>query len=195
MSLVRIAVRATGDEAEPLRARFLELVPSGFEERAAPHMQHSSLPAAIILADLDAFKSINDTYGHDTGDQVIMAFARLMRETAPPKAIVGRLGGEEFAILLPESNIAAARLLAETLRVGLAALQIPGLPVYARCTASFGVAERMAAESLADLRRRADSALYNAKRGGRDRVIAAAFPDADTMPTHPLAGTSLARSA
>lgn len=187
--LVEVTARS---ETDPLSSVYNR---RGFEERAAPHMQHSSLPAAIILADLDAFKSINDTYGHDTGDQVIMAFARLMRETAPPKAIVGRLGGEEFAILLPESNIAAARLLAETLRVGLAATQIPGLPIYARCTASFGVAERMAAESLADLRRRADSALYNAKRGGRDRVVAAASPDADSMPTHPLAGTSLARSA
>lgn len=186
--LVEVTARS---ETDPLSSVYNR---RGFEERSAPLMQQSGLPAAIILADLDAFKSINDTHGHDTGDQVIIAFARLMRDSAPPTAIVGRLGGEEFAILLPEANIATARLLAETLRVGLAALQIPGLPIYARCTASFGVAERMAAESLTDLRRRADSALYNAKRAGRDRVMAA-IPDADAMPTHPLAGTSLARSA
>ncbi|WP_423065895.1 GGDEF domain-containing protein [Devosia sp. CN2-171] len=179
-------------ETDPLSAIFNR---RGFEERAAPSMQHSSLPAALILADLDAFKSINDGYGHDTGDQVIIAFARLLRETAPNKAIVARLGGEEFAVFLPESNLGSARLLAEAIRTTFSSLQIPGLPVFVRVTASFGVAERMGTENLSDLRRRADAALYGAKRAGRDRVVGAMMPDADTMPAHPLSGTSLARSA
>lgn len=187
--LVEVTARS---ETDPLSAIFNRL---GFEERAAPSMQHASLPAALILADLDAFKSINDGYGHDTGDQVIVAFARLLRDTAPNRAVVARLGGEEFAIFLPDSNLAAARLLAEAIRTSFSNLQIPGLPVFVRVTASFGVAERMATENLSDLRRRADAALYNAKRAGRDRVIGAMMPDADNMPAHPLSGTSLARSA
>ncbi len=186
--LVEVTARS---ETDPLSSIFNR---RGFEERAAPSM-HSSLPAALVLADLDGFKSINDGYGHDTGDQVIVAFARLLRETAPGSAIVARLGGEEFAVFLPDSNLAAARLLAEAIRSSFSGLQIPGLPVFVRVTASFGVAERVAAENLSDLRRRADAALYNAKRAGRDRVVGAAIPDADSMPAHPLSGTSVARSA
>lgn len=167
----------------------------GFEERAAPGLHNESVPAALVLADLDAFKSINDAYGHDMGDQVIVAFAALLRDSAPPKSVVGRLGGEEFAIFVPGANLAGARLLAETLRTGFAALSIPGLPPFVHCTASFGVAERIGAESLSGLRRRADAALYVAKRDGRDRVGVATDPDADAMPAHPLVGTTLARSA
>jgi diguanylate cyclase (GGDEF)-like protein len=187
--LVEVMARS---ETDPLSS---VLNRRGFDERSAPHMQHSSLPAALVLADLDAFKSINDSYGHEIGDQVIIAFAKLLGDAAPPFAVIGRLGGEEFAVLLPESNLTRARLLAESLRISFAALQIPGLPVFHRCTASFGVAERMAAESLSDLRRRADTALYAAKRGGRDRVAVSSDPQGDAMPAHPLAGTSLAKSA
>lgn len=187
--LIEVTARS---ETDPLSAI---LNRRGFEERAAPSMLQSSLPASLVLADLDAFKSINDSYGHDTGDQVIVAFARLLKDNAPPKAVVARLGGEEFAVFLPESNLGAAKLLAEALRTGFAGMQVPGLPVFVRVTASFGVAERMASENLSDLRRRADAALYTAKRSGRDRVMAAVIPDADSMPIHPLAGTSLARSA
>jgi diguanylate cyclase (GGDEF)-like protein len=98
-------------------------------------------------------------------------------------------------VFLPESNLASARLLAETIRTHFSSLQIPSLPVFVRVTASFGIAERMGSENLSDLRRRADAALYSAKRGGRDRVVGATMPDADAMPAHPLSGTSLARSA
>lgn len=187
--LVEITARS---ETDPLSAVYNR---RGFEERSAPQMQNANLRAVLVLADLDAFKSINDSYGHDTGDQVIVAFARLLRDTAPRNAIVGRLGGEEFAMLLPDANIATARLLAESLRVSFLSLHIPELPPHVRCTASFGVAERVPGEGLSELRRRADAALYTAKRTGRDRVILAASPDADRMPVHPGTGTSLARSA
>lgn len=167
----------------------------GFEERAAPGLHQAGVPAALVLADLDAFKSINDNYGHDTGDQVIVAFAALLRDNAPAKAVVGRMGGEEFAIFIPGANLAIARLLAETLRASFASLSVPGLPPFVRCTASFGVAERLEAEGLSGLRRRADAALYTAKRDGRDRVGVATDPDGDAMPIHPVGGTSLAKSA
>jgi len=166
----------------------------GFDDRATPGMQNA-LPASLVLADLDSFKLINDAYGHPVGDQVIVAFAQLLRDNAPPRAVIGRLGGEEFAVFLPESNAATARLLAESLRINFSGMSIPGLPVFARCTASFGVAERIESESLSDLRRRADAALYTAKRSGRDRVMQAADPHSDAMPLHPASGTSLARSA
>jgi len=176
-------------ETDPLSSVFNR---RGFDDRAAPAMQQTGMPVSLLLADLDAFKAINDAHGHEIGDQVIVAFAALLRDVAPPKAVVGRLGGEEFAVFLPDANLATARLLAEALRSGFAAKSVPGLPPFVRCTASFGVAERIAGESLSELRRRADAALYAAKRGGRDRVAVAADPDADAMPTHPLAGTSLA---
>jgi diguanylate cyclase (GGDEF)-like protein len=187
--LIEVTARS---ETDPLSAI---LNRRGFEVRAAPSMQNAQLPAALILADLDAFKSINDGYGHDSGDQVIVAFARLLREMAPADAVLARLGGEEFAVFLPGSNLAAARLLAEAIRTGFSSMQIPGLPVFQRVTASFGVAERTDGESLTDLRRRADAALYKAKRDGRNRVTGATMPDADSMPAHPLSGTSLAKSA
>lgn len=187
--LVEIIARS---ETDPLSSVYNR---RGFEERSAPGMQNPGVPAALVLADLDAFKTINDNYGHDIGDQVIIAFAALLRDNAPAKAVVGRMGGEEFAVFVPGANVAIARLLAETLRSNFASLSIPGLPPFARCTASFGVAERLPAESLTGLRRRADAALYTAKRDGRDRVAVALDPDADAMPAHPLAGTTLAKSA
>ncbi|MGV3491052.1 MAG: diguanylate cyclase domain-containing protein [Devosia sp.] len=165
----------------------------GFEDRAEPGLQSRSLPASLVLADLDGFKSINDAYGHDVGDTVIVRFAKLLQQMAPKNAVVGRLGGEEFAIFLPETNASAARLLAESLRVAFGTGFVDGL-AGRRCTASFGVAERDGEETLADLRRRADTALYAAKRDGRDRVVIAAGGN-DAMPLHPLAGTSLSRSA
>ncbi|WP_421761965.1 diguanylate cyclase [Devosia sp.] len=164
----------------------------GFEERAIPLLaaaRSDKVPVSIVIADLDAFKAINDTFGHDRGDEVIVAFARLIRDQAPKRAIVSRIGGEEFAVVLPSANAAMARLYAETVRSGFAGLAIAGLPGDFRCTASFGVAESDGEDSLSDLRRRADAALYAAKRGGRDRVCVAGEATPDVMPAHPLAGT------
>jgi diguanylate cyclase (GGDEF)-like protein len=187
--LVEVTARS---ETDPLSGVYNR---RGFDDRAAPGLQRAGVPSAMVLADLDAFKVINDTYGHDTGDQVIVAFSRLLAQSVPEDAVVGRLGGEEFAIFLPDTNLTSARLLAESLRAGFSALQIPALPDTARCTASFGVAERGADEGLADLRRRADVALFAAKRGGRDRVAVAADSSSDSMPTHPMRGTTFSRSA
>lgn len=170
----------------------------GFELRALPALENSALtgvPATLVLADLDAFKQINDSFGHNSGDAVIAAFAGLLRQVAPSGAMVARVGGEEFAMLLPGANLAAGRLLAETARSSFSRLVVPELPAEHRCTGSFGVAEYDGKESLADLRRRADAALYAAKRGGRDRVCVAAENGADSMPQHPLAGSSMLRQS
>ncbi|PDQ19180.1 GGDEF domain-containing protein, partial [Mesorhizobium sanjuanii] len=116
------------------------------------------------------FKNINDNFGHASGDRVIEAFAGLLREAAADHHVAGRLGGEEFAIILPGTNLAAARLFAEGTRNAFGTLPVEGLPQDHRCTASFGVAELQPGEGFAGLTQRADEALYQAKRGGRDRV-------------------------
>jgi diguanylate cyclase (GGDEF)-like protein len=124
---------------------------------------------------------------------VISAFAGLLAANPPAKAVISRMGGEEFAMLLLGANQAAARLYAEGLRSAFATMPIASLPAHRRVTASFGVAEFDGRESLSDLRRRADAALYVSKRSGRDRVSVAGAPDADAMPVHPLAGTTAMR--
>ncbi|CCV04441.1 Diguanylate cyclase [Mesorhizobium metallidurans STM 2683] len=145
----------------------------GFEshaERAMLEAARKGVPVTLVIADLDHFKNINDNFGHASGDRVIEAFAGLLREVAADHHVAGRLGGEEFAIILPGTNLAAARLFAEGTRSAFGTLPVDGLPQDHRCTASFGVAELQPGEGFAGLTRRADEALYQAKRGGRDRV-------------------------
>ncbi len=169
----------------------------GFDERAGPLLDAATahLPASLVICDLDSFKSINDNHGHDAGDGVIVAFARLLQINPPRDAVLGRIGGEEFAILLPETHLEAARIYAESLRTGFASLEIDALPPRTFCTASFGVAQFDGRESLSDLRRRADAALYESKRGGRDRISIARPAETDAMPEHPLSGTSAMRAS
>ncbi|MET3579240.1 diguanylate cyclase (GGDEF)-like protein [Mesorhizobium robiniae] len=145
----------------------------GFERHAELAMRDAvrkGIPVALVIADLDHFKSINDGFGHASGDRVIGAFAGFLRDAAADHHVAGRVGGEEFAIILPGTNLAAARLLAEGMRSAFGALPIDCLPVDHRCSASFGVAELQPGEGFTDLMRRADDALYQAKRSGRDRV-------------------------
>jgi len=164
----------TRSETDPLSGL---LNRRGFEDRARLKLERDTLPATLILADLDAFKAINDRHGHHVGDEVIIDFARLLQSIAPGQ-IAGRLGGEEFALFLPDIDLDAAHQLADTLRLTFA-----GQPVGTgvSCTASFGVAERMPGEDLIGLRVRADAALYAAKRSGRNCVILAAPTLADTL--------------
>jgi diguanylate cyclase (GGDEF)-like protein len=143
----------------------------GFEERATPVLSRShenGVPVALVIADLDHFKAVNDTFGHAVGDQVIAAFASQLRTTAGRNGIVGRLGGEEFAVLLPASDLLAARTFAEGVRTGFSQSGRHQLPSGARVTASFGVAA--GEEDLSALLQRADEALYQGKRNGRDSV-------------------------
>ncbi|TPK71691.1 GGDEF domain-containing protein [Mesorhizobium sp. B2-4-15] len=139
-------------------------------EQAVLGATRQGVPVALVIADLDHFKAINDSFGHASGDLVIETFAGLLREAAAGHHVAGRIGGEEFAIILPGTNLAAARLFAEGTRSAFSALPIDGLPADSRCTASFGVAELHASEDVADLMRRADEALYQAKNAGRDCV-------------------------
>ncbi len=148
----------------------------GFEERRAAILYGKaagSLPVALVACDLDRFKTVNDTLGHAAGDRVIAAFGALVRRNLQPHQIAGRVGGEEFAVLLPGSNLAAARLFAESLRTAFSLCEVEGTGGR-RFTASFGVAELTGDEAASEFEARADAALYAAKRKGRDRVEVAA---------------------
>jgi diguanylate cyclase (GGDEF)-like protein len=126
---------------------------------------------AAVMLDIYHFKNVNDTYGHDVGDQVLRVIGA---EARKDKTILGRLGGEEFAIVLEGSSLDAAILYAEELREKLAALSFETAGQTFSVTASFGVAERAPQESIDLLLKRADAALYQAKRAGRNRVMAVA---------------------
>ncbi|AZO10661.1 MULTISPECIES: GGDEF domain-containing protein [unclassified Mesorhizobium] len=145
----------------------------GFEERAAQLLEQcgkAGFPVAMVLADLDHFKALNDQYGHEAGDRVIADFAAKLRFATGTRGAAGRIGGEEFAVLLPLSDLASARLFAEAIRTFYSVGAIDGLPPGTRVTASFGVAARTGNEGLVPLMRRADEALYKAKKNGRDSV-------------------------
>jgi len=145
----------------------------GFEDRAAKALdmaRRTGQPAVVIAADLDHFKCINDSFGHAVGDDVIRAFARLLCDKAETGAIIGRLGGEEFAVLLPSADLVAGRLYAENVRQAFAGLSFAPLGIAHVISGSFGVAQCRQADTLSDLLHRADTALYRAKADGRDRV-------------------------
>ncbi|MBZ9846026.1 sensor domain-containing diguanylate cyclase [Mesorhizobium sp. CA5] len=145
----------------------------GFEERATLLLDQcgkAGFPVALVLADLDHFKALNDQHGHEAGDRVIADFAAKLRSATGARGAAGRIGGEEFAVLLPLSDLASARLFAEAIRSFYSAGAIEGLPPDTRVTASFGVAARTGREGLMPLMRRADEALYKAKKNGRDSV-------------------------
>jgi diguanylate cyclase (GGDEF)-like protein len=145
----------------------------GFEERATLLLDQcgkAGFPVALVLADLDHFKALNDQHGHEAGDRVIADFAAKLRSATGARGAAGRIGGEEFAVLLPLTDLASARLFAEAIRAFYSAGTIDGLPAGTRVTASFGVAARTGKEGLMPLMRRADEALYKAKKNGRDSV-------------------------
>jgi diguanylate cyclase (GGDEF)-like protein/PAS domain S-box-containing protein len=130
-------------------------------------------PLSLLMIDLDHFKTINDTYGHQVGDEVLRAFAGLCRGRLREHDVAGRLGGEEFGVLLPNADIDAACGIAEEIRAAIAALEIPGAPAL-RVSASIGVSPVSPDEdSLDPALARADAALYAAKGAGRNCVRAA----------------------
>lgn len=143
----------------------------GFEDRATPCLRLSH-NVALVVSDLDGFKRINDSHGHESGDRVIQSFSAILTRSAPAGATCGRMGGEEFAILLPGANLAAARLFAETVRSAFAAIPVAGLGEE-RFTASFGLTVMEPGDTLSDMLRRADIALYKAKHAGRNCVCIA----------------------
>ena len=131
-------------------------------------------PPSLILADLDDFKRVNDRFGHPVGDELLQEFARALLDHVRDIDIPARLGGEEFAVLLPETPVDGASAVAERLQRFLAATPLlvkNGHSIHA--TASFGVAELVEGEAGDELLRRADAALYRAKDEGKNQVVVA----------------------
>jgi diguanylate cyclase (GGDEF)-like protein len=134
----------------------------------------ASRPLTAVIADLDLFKKINDMYGHGIGDLALQRFSAYLRTSAPDPELLGRLGGEEFVLLLENTTEAQALLLTEQIRAGIARIPIADLGMTS-LTSSFGISEMQPGDhALVDMLARADSALYAAKSAGRDRVHA--FP-------------------
>src|SRR6476660_3034279 len=128
-------------------------------------------PLTVVLTDLDDFKRVNDDHGHHAGDEVLRAFARLVRSHVRDVDVPRRLGGEEFAILLPETDSADAASVAERMRHSLSVVPVPvGEHESVQMTSSFGVAELHDGQSGDDLMRAADTALYAAKAAGKNCV-------------------------
>lgn len=149
-------------------------------------------PATLLLCDIDAFKQVNDVYGHATGDLVIKELANVLAEAADGNgAILGRLGGEEFVALLPGTPLEPALAMAEAIRADYARRSRAIRPLQGPVTVSIGVAETAGEEELEAVIERADAALYRAKRKGRDRVEVAGL--AEGTPEVPLRGTSHSR--
>jgi len=129
---------------------------------------------SMIMLDLDWFKVINDTYGHAIGDEAIKSMTSLCQQMLRTTDVLGRIGGEEFAILLPETNLPAALVIAERIRKNAEVFTFDtGTSDIGRFTASFGVTTLdVADENPDDLLKRCDVALYEAKESGRNKVCA-----------------------
>ncbi|MGI8731814.1 MAG: GGDEF domain-containing protein [Pyrinomonadaceae bacterium] len=128
-------------------------------------------PFSLVLIDLDQFKQVNDTHGHEAGDQAIKRLARVLQEGTRGIDMAARVGGEEFAVILTETSLEGAMEVAERLRLTLKANEMPPI---GQIGASFGVAECPSqGQTGKDLFASADMALYEAKRQGRDRVVSA----------------------
>ncbi|XDD47627.1 GGDEF domain-containing protein [Leptospira sp. WS39.C2] len=140
-------------------------------EMARQHRSHSPYPIAFLLFDLDLFKTINDTYGHEIGDLVLVEFASVLKTSLRKQDFPSRWGGEEFLVLLPNTEIEGAIIVAEKIRTTFHSLTIPVKGIQIRCSTSVGISilkdQHTNPESVINL---ADEYLYEAKRNGRNQV-------------------------
>jgi diguanylate cyclase (GGDEF)-like protein len=149
----------------PNRRSVLTLLPNVLNDSG----NHS---AAALLVDIDHFKRINDTFGHATGDRVLQLVATQIRSALLPGEFFGRVGGEEFLIVLPLADLRSAHLRAENIRSRISSTDISGIaPELPVLTASIGVAISRQGDSTRTILQRADAALYRAKSSGRNRVL------------------------
>lgn len=163
---VTLQVLSTTDQLTKLfNRRYLE------EElrKKVLHSERYRTPFSVILMDIDNFKSINDTYGHDLGDKVLISISNTLLENIRETDVAGRWGGEEFLILTPETDIIVCKILAERLRTQIQDRSHASLD---HITASFGIAQFKPDDSINSLIKRSDNGLYAAKDNGRNQVIA-----------------------
>lgn len=151
--------------------------------KALSQARHYGHALTLVMLDADHFKQVNDHHGHAAGDTVLREIVQIMQQILRDSDRVGRLGGEEFAVLLPETDSTTAQHLAERLRACIAAQCFTGLAGDFNVTASIGIASLAAQDShLDDLLKRADQALYQAKAQGRNRVCIADHASAPQNP-------------
>lgn len=147
--------------------------------------------AVMILLDIDEFKKVNDDYGHPAGDAVILGIVGCLRRIVGDTGFIGRVGGEEFTVVLPRHDLAEALVMAERMRAAIGEHEFAA-PVNRRITASFGISANEAGTEFDTAYGLADSALYRAKRGGRNRVEAAQPLPACASALSPSTSPSLA---
>lgn len=162
---------ATTDPLTRLRNRRSVLDTSSME---AAKQRRDGRPMSFILCDVDHFKAVNDTHGHEAGDAVLACVARVLRTGVREVDHAARWGGEEFLLLLPETNVSGALLVANRLREAIAELRVAGKAGPLQVTMTFGVSALHLDESIDQAIARADKALYAGKHGGRNRVEMAA---------------------
>ncbi len=147
-----------------------------FEVRAMAEIarvQRSAAALSFVIIDLDHFKQINDRHGHRAGDEALKAFAGLIKKILRPSDLAARIGGEEFALILPDTSLAAAARVAERLRLLTESEVVSVADAHVRFTASFGVAQYgIDGDSFESVIEAADSRMYRAKQAGRNQVIA-----------------------
>ncbi|NYZ15933.1 diguanylate cyclase [Azospirillum sp. RWY-5-1] len=157
------------------RRHFMELAAAEF----ARARRHGRL-LSVFLIDLDHFKAVNDSYGHAAGDEALRTVVTCARDALRNSDLIARFGGEEFVVLLPETDLAGAAAVAERVRLAIAAKTFTFGPHTLTITASIGVAEREEGEPTVERTlMRADAALYDAKLAGRNRVVLAGSPPSD----------------
>jgi len=216
-----LTVKALGMAMVLIGASFLDLIHSvrdrgNFDAMTGLRMRHNfekeverrlalasrdGLPVSVVVADIDHFKQVNDLWGHQAGDDAIAAFGKLVASMIREEDLAGRVGGEEFCVLVWDCKGDAASRLAERIRVAFSQQVHPALGEGICLTASFGVVERADREAYHSMFARADSELYRAKHGGRNRVASEAgleqpaWPETDEiivtqLPTVPRAATA-----
>ena len=142
----------------------------GVFEQAVQRSAKAGEPFSLLIFDIDHFKRINDAHGHPAGDAVLRKLVSVVRQQTRPDDVLCRVGGEEFVVLLPRTDLATARTIAEILRGVAEGTEFTHEGRRIPVTVSFGVAEVLSREDGASLYKRADGRLYEAKRAGRNRV-------------------------
>ncbi len=164
--------RIASENAEQARRDWLTrlLNRRGFFAAASPLISSDQRVISALVVDVDHFKSVNDSHGHLVGDAVLVELARLLRAKAPENSVIGRLGGVEFAVLIPDCDLSKAIDSAQQLRRTCTNTEVVCAEGRSRFSISIGVAQAQPGETLQGLIARADAALFDAKRGGRNRV-------------------------